>query len=201
MGRSRNSQTHYEYDAQAGRGLPIRHKQVSRGRWVGGEWFDMPQPGTISKGVQTGQQSPIVIEDDTDSDCYEVPPPATQRVNTDRISRNQGRPIAPAFEPLRGPFDFNNSEHPLPWATRVDETLSYKVGTVSSSSFRIDSGQVRSFAETADNELLAYLAARSVSTGFLVEIDQFLSSRPEIATYPEGRDTILQLNALAPLEA
>lgn len=34
-----------------------------------------------------------------------------------------------------------------------------------------------------------------------MELDQFLRGHPEIATFPEGRDTIYQLNTLSPLEA
>jgi hypothetical protein len=56
-------------------------------------------------------------------------------------------------------------------------------------------------ANTADHELLAYMKDRSISKSFLVEIDQFLRGHPEIADYPEGRDTLLQLNTLSPLEA
>lgn len=40
-----------------------------------------------------------------------------------------------------------------------------------------------------------------ISRNFLVEIDQFLRGHPEIAESPEGRETILQLNTLSPLEA
>jgi hypothetical protein len=60
---------------------------------------------------------------------------------------------------------------------------------------------VRSFADAADDELLSYLEDRSVSRGFLVEIDQFLRGHPEIAKCPEGRETIFQLNTLSPLQA
>lgn len=63
-----------------------------------------------------------------------------------------------------------------------------------------DSKQVRSFADCADDDLLEYMADRSIARGFLVEIDQFFRGHPEIADYPQGRDTILQLNTLSPLE-
>ncbi|KAJ4331303.1 hypothetical protein N0V95_009904 [Ascochyta clinopodiicola] len=59
----------------------------------------------------------------------------------------------------------------------------------------------RSFADSADDELLLYMATRSISRGFLVEIDQFLRGHPEIADCREGRDTIFRLNTLSPLEA
>lgn len=55
--------------------------------------------------------------------------------------------------------------------------------------------------ETADDELLSYLADRSISRGFLVEIDHLLRDHPHIADYPEGRDMIMRLNSSSPLEA
>ncbi|KAJ4332862.1 hypothetical protein N0V87_008075 [Didymella glomerata] len=60
--------------------------------------------------------------------------------------------------------------------------------------------QPRSFADSADDELLSYLASRSISRNFLVEIDQFFRSHPEIANCPEGYETIRVLNSSLPLE-
>jgi hypothetical protein len=61
--------------------------------------------------------------------------------------------------------------------------------------------QVRQFAHTRDGDLLEYLASRDISSGFLAEIDQFLRGNPEIATCPEGRNTLTQLSSLPPLQA
>jgi hypothetical protein len=51
--------------------------------------------------------------------------------------------------------------------------------------------QARQFAPCRDPALLAYLAMRNVSPSFLVEIDQFLQSHPEIATFPRGQAMIV----------
>jgi hypothetical protein len=64
----------------------------------------------------------------------------------------------------------------------------------------MESVQPRSFADSADDELLSYLASRSISRNFLVEIDQFFRSHPEIANCPEGYETIRVLNSSSPLE-
>lgn len=61
--------------------------------------------------------------------------------------------------------------------------------------------QARSFADTADDALLSYLESRSVSRGFLVEIDQLLRSHPEIADCHEGQQMITEINSRPPLEA
>ncbi|KAH7383857.1 hypothetical protein BKA66DRAFT_584329 [Pyrenochaeta sp. MPI-SDFR-AT-0127] len=45
------------------------------------------------------------------------------------------------------------------------------------------------------------MAARSISPGFLREIDQFLCAHPEIASCAEGRDMLRALSRLSPLEA
>ena len=65
----------------------------------------------------------------------------------------------------------------------------------------MESVQPRSFTDSADDELLSYLASRSISKGFLVEIDQFFRSNPDIVNYPEGRETVRVLNSSSPLEA
>ncbi|KAJ4309008.1 hypothetical protein N0V94_009123 [Neodidymelliopsis sp. IMI 364377] len=158
----------------------------SNGWWVGGEWIEAPHSHGILKGEHRSSQYPITIEDDEDNDCFPISPPRPQARQTYRESRKDAKGIAPLGRTVNARFDFNTSEQPLPWTTKPDVTTS---------------SQPRSFADTADEELLAYLANRSISTGFLVEIDQFLRGHPEIADCLEGRETIVQLNVLSPLEA
>lgn len=62
--------------------------------------------------------------------------------------------------------------------------------------------QIRKFDHCRDDEALCtYLTTRSISLGFLREIDQFFQGHPEIATCAEGRSTLRQLSTLPPLEA
>ncbi|KAF2997335.1 hypothetical protein E8E13_003152 [Curvularia kusanoi] len=124
------------------------------------------------KYEQRSLLSPIVIDKSEDSDCYEVLPP-TQSVK-------------PSPMPQSAPFDFNNGEQTLPWVKPLGRPSNHTA---------------RSFADSADGELLSYLADRSISRGFLVEIDHLLKDHPEISDHPEGREMIMQVNSLSPLEA
>ncbi|KAJ8107052.1 hypothetical protein OPT61_g9132 [Boeremia exigua] len=114
---------------KGGLAIPSFTQHGVQGWWVGGEWIEQPRP-KHSKHKQRSHVSPVVIDDDTDSDCFEVPPPVPQRANTGHPSQ-------------RTQFDFNNSEQAVPWAP----------------------------------------------------------SHPEIADYPEGRETIMHLNSSSPLGA
>ncbi|KAF2791251.1 hypothetical protein K505DRAFT_389450 [Melanomma pulvis-pyrius CBS 109.77] len=61
--------------------------------------------------------------------------------------------------------------------------------------------QIREFSKCNDNSLLSYLAARRVSAGFLIEIDQFIRGHVELMDYPSGKDFLEMLTHLPPLEA
>jgi hypothetical protein len=61
--------------------------------------------------------------------------------------------------------------------------------------------QVREFSRCNDENLLSYLAMRKVSTGFLVEIDQFIRGHPELAKHASGTRFLKELTTLPPLEA
>jgi hypothetical protein len=174
----------------------------SKGWWVGGEWIEAPHSHGILKGEHRSSRYPIIIEDDDDdSDCVLLSPPPPQARQTYRESRKDAKGVAPHDRSVSARFDFNTSEQPLPWTTKPDVTTSFQVRPSNCVDLVTHIRQPRSFADTADEELLAYLAHRSISTGFLVEIDQFLRGHPEIADCLEGRDTIVQLNTLSPLEA
>ncbi|KAF9697542.1 hypothetical protein EKO04_004109 [Ascochyta lentis] len=168
---------------RAGPAVPPAAEQQARGCWVGGEWIEQPRPQKPAASKHYSRQSPVVFDgDSTGGDCFEVPPPAPQRAKAYR-----GKPVVSACGPAGVHFDFNDYDNTLPWTSKpVEETSCH---------------QARSFADSVDDELLSYMAARSISRGFLVEIDQFLRGHPEIADCPEGRDTIFQLNTLSPLEA
>ncbi|KAL5113288.1 hypothetical protein ACEQ8H_008849 [Pleosporales sp. CAS-2024a] len=100
-------------------------------------------------------------------------------------------------------FDFNDAEQPNPWhgaqswqaGAPRPETV-YLVKSESDTAV-----QVRRFARCYDDDLRAYLALRSISLGFLEEIDQFLGGHPEIATCAEGRNMLRLLTELPPLQA
>ena len=98
-----------------GSSMPTTVQHEARGWWVGGEWIEPPRPQRSYTRGQSSRVSPIVIEDDADSDCYEVPPPAPQGVKA-----HQGMRIDPAVGASQGHFDFNDNEHALPWASRPD---------------------------------------------------------------------------------
>jgi len=160
----------------------------ARGWWVGGEWIEGPTEKS-SACNQRNRLSPIVIEDDDASDCYEVPPPVSRASHAGRGAET---------------FDFNDSSLDVPWATESHHGRTYEVSRDPRTIEEIllmKSVQPRSFTDSADDELLSYLASRSISRGFLVEIDQFFRSHPEIANCPEGRETIRVLNSSSPLEA
>jgi hypothetical protein len=184
----------YEFDGPyiplprpRGSALPAGGNQP-QGWWVGGEWIEARSDGP-PKRKQQSHLPPIIIEDDDDSDCYEVPPPAPRPTHSGQSARV---------------FDFNDGSQDVPWATRAQHGRTYEVSgrsmATKGSSLTVNA-QPRSFTDSADDELLAYLADRSISRGFLVEIDQFFRSHPEIAHCPEGRETIRQLNSSSPLEA
>ncbi|KAF3035343.1 hypothetical protein E8E12_006774 [Didymella heteroderae] len=163
-------------------------KPDAQGWWVGGEWIEAPpeRPSTYDRGSRA---SPVIIEDDDASDCYEMPPPVA-------CISHAGRGA--------GAFDFNDGGQDVPWAMRAQHGRTYEAigrSRAIESIHLIANVQPRSFTDSADDELLLYLAGRSISRGFLVEIDQFFCSHPEIANCPEGRDTIRQLNSLSPLDA
>jgi hypothetical protein len=61
--------------------------------------------------------------------------------------------------------------------------------------------QVREFSRCNDENLLSYLAMRKVSTGFLVEIDQFIRVHPELVNHTSGARFLKELTTLPPLEA
>ncbi|UPX20143.1 uncharacterized protein EKO05_0010385 [Ascochyta rabiei] len=184
--RRQRPHSHYEvYDPlprpRGGSAVPPASQQQSQGWWVGGEWIEKTRPQKSTASNQC--QSPIVIDGHSgDSECFEVHPPASQAARPSQTTQ-----VASTGGPAGVRFDFNDNEYVLPWAPRPVENTSCR--------------QARSFAESADDELLSYMAARSISRGFLIEIDQFLCGHPEIADCPEGRDTISQLNTSSPLEA
>ncbi|KAF3042780.1 hypothetical protein E8E11_002963 [Didymella keratinophila] len=138
------------------------------GWWVGGEWIE------ASTCNQRNRLSPIVIEDDDESDCYEDSLPVSRASHAGRGA---------------GTFDFNDSGLDVPWATGSQHGRTGRTR------------EPRSFIDSADDELLSYLASGSISRGFLVEIDQFFRSHPEIASCLEGHETIKVLNSSSPLEA
>ncbi|KAH6621891.1 hypothetical protein C7974DRAFT_414573 [Boeremia exigua] len=156
---------------RSGSAIPSSTQHEAQRWWVGGELVDRTLP-KYSQHDQRGRHSPVVISDD-DSGGYEIPHPVPQVAGVGQASRSAR-------------FDFNNSEQTVPWAERPHSGSLYKP---------------RSLVDDADAELRSYLAERSISNGFLVEIDQFLRSHPEITEYPEGRDTIMQMNSSSPLEA
>lgn len=162
--------------------------EQTRGWWVGGEWAEA-QPEKHSSCAQRSRISPVLIDDGEDSDCYEVPPPAQRATHSGRSERA---------------FDFNNSGHNVPWASTQLHNQRFKVRQRLKqvlNDMLTTSVQPRSFANSADDELLSYLDDRSISRGFLVEIDQFFRSHPEIADCSEGRETIMQLDSSSPLDA
>ncbi|KAF1962422.1 hypothetical protein CC80DRAFT_531312 [Byssothecium circinans] len=95
-------------------------------------------------------------------------------------------------------FDFN-SVQPLPW--RIDLEPEPQPARFQRERLQEMPLQVRQFSTCRDAALLAYLAMRNISTGFLVEIDQFLRGHPEIATFPNGQDMLATINHLPPLDA
>jgi hypothetical protein len=93
------------------RGSVLPAEPDARGWWVGGEWIEAAteQSSTCN---QRDCSSPIVIEDDDASDCYEVPPP---------VSR-----ASPACR-AAGTFDFNDGSLGVPWATEIHHRRKYEV--------------------------------------------------------------------------
>ncbi|KAF2133863.1 hypothetical protein P153DRAFT_100196 [Dothidotthia symphoricarpi CBS 119687] len=165
---------------RGGEELPHHGGDSHHNRW----WVDTSatRAGARAPG---GRLTPITIEDDSESDVYEVPPPATRLSDEHQHAYRRDSAAVSAGRPVENQFDFNNSSQPLPW-----------------NNSRHGSGlQFRSFANGADAELLVYLESRMISTGFLAEIDQFLYGHPEIASCTEGRSTLHQLNTLSPLDA
>ncbi|KAF2683092.1 hypothetical protein K458DRAFT_306194, partial [Lentithecium fluviatile CBS 122367] len=61
--------------------------------------------------------------------------------------------------------------------------------------------QLTEFASSRDPDLVAYLDKRNVTVSFLAEIDQFLSSHPEISSCSAGRRWLRKMNSLSPLDA
>lgn len=94
---------------RGGPALPA--KPDAQGWWVDGEWIEAAteQSSTCN---QRDCSSPIVIEDDDASDCYEVPPP---------VSR-----ASPACR-AAGTFDFNDGSLGVPWATEIHHRRKYEV--------------------------------------------------------------------------
>jgi hypothetical protein len=127
----------HDYDApynplprlRGGQVVPTSGEQESRGWWVGGEWIEQPPPRKAFECENGGRISPIIIEDDTDSDCYEVPPPAPQGAKSYGGSRNNSKPAVRAGGPVKAHFDFNDGEQPLPWARQADDSTGYQVSS------------------------------------------------------------------------
>ena len=114
--------------------------------------------------------------------------------------RDYETPLTIAPIHARGEFDFNDYTQPLPWNER-DRNSDFQVMSLRFDDSTTNSFEVRQFAYCNDYDLMAYLAERSISPLFLREIDLFLQGHPEMASYAEGRHTLLQLRTLPPLEA
>ena len=95
---------------RGGSALPA--KPDAQGWWVGGEWIEAATE-KFSTCNQRGRLSPIVIEDNDASECYEVPPPVSRASHAGRAAAT---------------FDFNDSSLGVPWATESHHCRTYKVG-------------------------------------------------------------------------
>jgi hypothetical protein len=166
-----------------------------------------------------GRHSPTGTKDAGEDDFYEVPATDFYAAQCLRRGHRQASPVAARRAANGGGhFDFNDAQQPNPWhhaesqrrqAPKPDHVrspefepgLDVEVSLSVPGLTDIDCFEVRHFAQCYDKDLRAYLAARSISFGFLAEIDQFLKGHPEIATCDEGRSTLRQITVLPPLQA
>lgn len=70
--------------------------------------------------------SPITVNDDADSDCFEVPPPVPQRAGA-----YQGKRVDFTSGTSHAHFDFNDSNHALPWSKPTEAVSCHKVSSLS----------------------------------------------------------------------
>lgn len=107
---------------RGGSAVPTSLKEEARGWWVGGEWIERHPPRRSLQKQQPSRSSPIVVEDDDNSDCYEVPPPAPQTSQSRSARRS-----TPLSEQAQVRFNFNDVEQAVPWSTKPDNGLCYQV--------------------------------------------------------------------------
>lgn len=72
-------------------------------------------PASRSGRAHYGCQSSTYIKSDSDSDCYEVPPPNPKPQKTSRQAQHQESSKNVTSEFFQEEFDFNDSTQPLPW--------------------------------------------------------------------------------------
>jgi hypothetical protein len=162
---------------------PISHSTgVGNGRGICG------QPTATGKinPARAGLLAVGPSDHDPDRDLYDPPPPGQTTPNqTGANILPVGTRRQASQEEHRG-WDFNGNE-PMPG--------------IRGRSVHAPRFQVREFSKCNDENLLGYLSMRKVSTGFLVEIDQFIRGHPELAKHASGMRFLEELTNLPPLEA
>lgn len=98
-------------------GLPTTKN--AQGGWTGGKWI-ASQSGTLPACNKGGRLSPIVIKDDSDSDCYEVPAPASRELRVDGRAE---------------PFNFNDIRQDVPWVTSTPHSRRCEVCAADQSTY------------------------------------------------------------------
>ncbi|KAH4007433.1 hypothetical protein HBH98_010520 [Parastagonospora nodorum] len=165
---------------------------------------DNGRSARTTQGEGYGRLPPAVANGVVDEDLFEVPSTDFYAAQGSRRNRHpQGTGPAPRAIKNRGAFDFNNAQQPNPWhGAQPQQRRVPERQRVLSPEFEPNvEVEVRCFAECHDRDLRAYLAARSISFGFLTEIDQFIRGHPEISTCAEGRATLREISVLPPLKA
>lgn len=76
-------------------------------------WIDA---SAARAGTGDGQLTPITIEDDSESDVYEVPPPSTRLPKEPQHACRHNSATVSEGRSVKDQFDFNNSSQPLPWS-------------------------------------------------------------------------------------
>jgi hypothetical protein len=119
------------------------------------------------------------------------------------VDMNGGQAHMPAAA-----FDFNNPSQQLPWhkpikraETPEDDYIKVRSCQIPPIHSSTNGSKLPRFQESADGELLAYFASRSISYEFLREIDLFLEDHPEIESCSSGRNMLRELSALRPMAA
>jgi hypothetical protein len=172
---------------------------------MGGGWWADTTPISTNTGVGNGRgacsKSTVArkidlvrasllaagpSEHDPNRDLYDPPPPGQTTSSRTGANRFPVGTRRRAFQEEHRGWDFNSNE-PMP-------------GTRDRSVYA-PCFQVREFSKCNDESLLGYLSARKVSTGFLVEIDQFIRGYPELAKHACGMRFLEELTNLPPLEA
>ncbi|KAH7412003.1 hypothetical protein DE146DRAFT_784606 [Phaeosphaeria sp. MPI-PUGE-AT-0046c] len=132
-----------------------------------------------------GRLTPRPTKLSAERDFYEVPPADFYATRGAQDRQHQQE------------FDFNNPQIPNPFGRPEPKPRRHGEPAREGSSI-----ETRHFYNCRDDkELRTYLNTRSISVGFLKEIDQFFIGHPEIATCAEGRSTLQQLSVLPPLDA